>query len=231
LAQQFALHVAGAGLTSLFLSQEMPIGEVADRAIAHLGRMDYGGLSVGRVDNWDALTEAGHAAVKLPMWLDDEGALTLRKVQHKARSVRGLQVLVVDYLQLMQSDGKADGNRNAEIEAISRGLKALAKQLGMAVVVLSQLNRQVEQRTNKRPVLADLRDSGAIEQDADVVLMLWPHRDLDRGQRVVGAAVAKNRQGRQGEVALHFDGTRQRWGASTENLASDDGPKTKGRSL
>lgn len=219
LAQQFAIHVARMGHVVLMLSQEMPAGELADRAIANVAGVDYGALSEGRTrESWGAILDAQEELAGLPLWVDDEEALTVHKVRAKARAIKGLHVLVVDYLQLMQGSGKSDANRNAEIEVISRGLKALAKQLGIAVVLLSQLNRQVEQRVSKRPTCADLRDSGSIEQDADVVLLMWQHREMPGGQRVIGCRIDKNRQGRKGDVALHFDGPRQRWGESTESL-------------
>lgn len=120
----------------------------------------------------------------------------------------GLDVLIVDYLQLMQGEG---ANRNAEIEGISRGLKALAKELNIAVIALAQLNRQVEQRANRTPMLSDLRDSGSIEQDADAVLFI--HREEvanpDAGEQWRGFAqirVAKFRHGRTGDVPMTYCG-------------------------
>lgn len=124
------------------------------------------------------------------------------------------------YLQLCAGESGKNANRNAEIEAISRGLKALAKELDIVVLALSQLNRQVENRPTKRPTLADLRDSGAIEQDADVVMFLWPARDLRDGASLVGLIIAKARQAKTGEIALQLDGAHQRWGESTESLAT-----------
>ena len=231
LAQQFAMHVAKRGHVSLLLSQEMPAGEIADRALANLAGVDYADLTQGRTKGaWEAIVEAADDLGSVPVWVDDQEALTLAVVRQKAREVKGLQVLVVDYLQLMQGSGaKSEGNRNSEIEVISRGLKALAKQLGIAVVLLSQLNRQVESRQSKRPMASDLRDSGSIEQDADVVLLLWQHREMQQGQRVIGVRVDKNRQGRKGDVALHFDGPRQRWGESTESL--DEPQRGRGEDL
>jgi len=162
--------------------------------------------------------------------LDDQGSLTLADIRAKAKSVPGLQLLVLDYLQLCAGAVGSTANRNSEIEQISRGLKALAKELGIAVVALSQLNRQVEQRTSKRPMLSDLRDSGSIEQDADAVLMLWPVRDLSYGAKLIGLSLAKNRQGRSAEMALHFNGDRQSWGESTEpwNESVSSPPNRKG---
>jgi replicative DNA helicase len=123
-------------------------------------------------------------------------------------------------LQLCGSD-LARENRNAQVEEISRGLKALAKQLGIAVIALSQLNREVEKRPGRRPCLADLRDSGAIEQDADTVMFLWPVRELGEGRKLVGCSIDKNRAGRCGQFALDFDGDHQRWAESTASLDSN----------
>lgn len=213
-----AEKMAAQGLPALVLSQEMPDVEVADRAVSLTGRVDYSALVSGRMDAeaWGRTAEALDRLAGLPLWVDDEPALTLPAIRAKARSVKGLRVLVLDYLQLCAGT-RDDDNRNAQIEAITRGLKALAKSAGVAVIALSQLNRDVEKRAVKRPQLADLRDSGAIEQDADAVLMLWVHREFP-DSKLIGCAVEKNRQGRTGIVALHFEGRHQRWGQSTEPL-------------
>jgi replicative DNA helicase len=217
-----AEKMAAQGLPALVLSQEMPDTEVADRSVALTGRVDYSALTTGRLDRegWSRVSEALEHLAGLPLWLDDEPALTLHAIRAKARSVKGCKVLVLDYLQLC-SGTKDDDNRNAQIEALTRGLKALAKSAGIAILALSQLNRDVEKRAIKRPQLADLRDSGAIEQDADAVLMLWLHSSHEiSGHKVIGCALEKNRQGRTGTVALDFYGQHQRWGQSTESLDS-----------
>jgi replicative DNA helicase len=222
LSLQIARHLAAASLPTLVLSQEMPEDEVFDRAVAAAGRVDLGGLMSGDLERegWDRVTEGVEALSALPLFIDDQGGLTLADVQAKARLVPGLRVLVVDYLQLCSgSANTSEANRNAQIEELSRGMKSLAKDMGVAVIELSQLNRQVEQRATKRPTLADLRDSGAVEQDADAVIFLWPVRDLGNGNQLVGCGIDKNRTGRRGvEFALHFDGAHQRWHESTEPL-------------
>jgi replicative DNA helicase len=221
IALAISLTLAGDGHPVLFCSLEMAEGEVADRAIANLGRIRYGSLLTGTMDavDWQHSTEAIEALSHMPFHVDDEPALTLRSIRAKARSIKGLKVLVIDYLQLMAGT-RRDGNRNAEIEEISRGLKALAKELDIAVIALSQLNRDVEKRTNKRPGLSDLRDSGAIEQDADVVMFLWPVRDFteSEGRKILGLGIDKNRQGRLGEVGLDFWGDYQRCEQSTADI-------------
>lgn len=234
LALAISLTLAADGHPVLFCSLEMPEGEVADRAISNLGRIRYGALLTGTMDtvDWQHSTDAIEALSRMPFHVDDEPGLTLRSVRAKARSIKGLKVLVIDYLQLMAST-RRDGNRNAEIEEISRGLKALAKELDVAVVALSQLNRDVEKRVNKRPGLSDLRDSGAIEQDADVVTFLWPVRDFSEteGRKILGLAVDKNRQGRLGEVGLDFYGDTQSWSQSTADIRSTPASRSSGEDL
>lgn len=208
------------GLVTLFLSQEMTEGELVDRATACTARVSYAELQNGRLkqDDWSRIVEAVESQAMRRLHLDDQGSLTIADIRTKAKAIPGLQLLVLDYLQLCSGSTGSNANRNAEIEQISRGLKALAKELGIAVIALSQLNRQVELRANKRPMLSDLRDSGSIEQDADAVMFLWPVREFSSGAKLVGLGIEKNRQGRTGEIALHFDGAMQTWGESTEPL-------------
>ena len=219
-AQSIGLSLSDGGLPTLYLNLEMTEAEVADRGVASAGRVSYSALLTGKMDSehWTRATEAMDRLARLPFFVDDQPALTLRDIRLKAKTVKGLKVLVLDYLQLCAGT-RRDGNRNGEIEEISRGLKALAKELGIAVIALSQLNRDVEKRANKRPTLSDLRDSGAIEQDADVVMFLWPVREFEaEGRRIIGLGIDKNRQGRLGEVGLDFYGDTQRWGESTADI-------------
>lgn len=219
-AQDLGIHLASDGLATLFLSQEMRDTEVADRGVASTGRVSYSALLTGKMDGeqWSRAAEAMERLAKLPFYVDDQAALSLQDIRFKAKSCKGLKVLVVDYLQLC-SGKRRDGNRNSEIEEISRGLKTLAKELGIGVIALSQLNRDVERRPNRRPGLSDLRDSGAIEQDADVVAFLWPVREFtSEGRQVVGCGIDKNRQGRLGEFGLDFYGDNQRWDESTAEI-------------
>lgn len=217
LSQAIGMTQAKDGRKVLFLSQEMSNEELADRGVSHSGRIDYSNLLSGHLseEDWSRASECLEHQSMANFHVDDQGSLTLADVRAKAKLIPGLSVLILDYLQLCAGDGN---NRNSEIEQISRGLKALAKELGIAIIALSQLNRQVEQRADKRPNMSDLRDSGAIEQDADVVMFLWPVRDLDGGAKLVGFGVGKNRQGRTGDCALHFEGSRQAWNESTENI-------------
>jgi replicative DNA helicase len=222
-AEDLGINFAIDGLTTLFLSQEMADTEVADRGVANLGRVSYRALLTGEMgnDGWGRAAEAMDRMAKLPFFVDDQPSLTLQDIRFKAKACKGLNVLILDYLQLCSST-RRDGNRNSEIEEISRGLKALAKELGIAVIALSQLNRDVEKRANKRPGLSDLRDSGAIEQDADVVMFLWPVREFENeGRRIVGCGIDKNRQGRLGEFGLDFFGDIQRWTQSDADIRPD----------
>jgi replicative DNA helicase len=223
LAQQICLTLARDGVPSAVLSMEMGCAELTDRAVANLGRVRLDGIGNGKLDSdeYTRVAEAVEAMRDLPLFFDEQPALGLGDIVAKARALKrkhGLKVLAIDYLQLCAA-GKQGDSRHHQIEEISRGLKALAKQLDITVITLSQLNREVEKRASGRPVLSDLKESGAIEEDADVVLMLWRHQMHD-GSSVIGCAVPKNRQGRVGEFALHFEGQYQRWSESTASLAA-----------
>jgi replicative DNA helicase len=226
LAQWVGLNVARQGKPVLMLSQEMPDSEVADRAISALGAVDYGGLQRGELDpeQWSRMCDGVETGRELPFYVDDQPALTLADIRAKARQVRGLTLLILDYVQLCAGDEK-NANRNAEIEQISRGIKRLAKDMRITVLLLSQLNRQVETRASQEPILSDLRDSGAIEQDADVVAFLWPAKkgDENESSRLLGLKLEKNRQGRRGRLALRFIGAHQRWHESEESLTPTKG--------
>ena len=141
------------------------------------------------------------------MYLDDQAALTIHDIAAKARMLKrqhGIRVIVIDYIQLCSHAGKDGDNRHHQIEVLSRGLKSLAKQLDIAIITLSQLNREVEKRTNGRPMLSDLKESGSIEEDADIVMMLSRN---------------PNRQGAIGNVCLGFNGSHQEWHETTEPVS------------
>lgn len=223
LAQQICINVARQGHAAALFSMEMGCAELTDRAVANLGRVALDGIATGQLDpdQWGRVTDAVENMRDLPLFFDEQPAMSLGDIVAKARALKrkhGLKLLAIDYLQLCSS-GKAGDSRHHQIEEISRGLKSLAKQLDITVITLSQLNREVEKRTSGRPVLSDLKESGAIEEDADAVLMLWRHQSGDAGN-VIGCAVPKNRQGRVGEFALHFEGAYQRWTESTVSLAA-----------
>lgn len=217
-AEWIVLRLARDGHRGLFLSLEMPCKEVTDRAVSSLGEVSYELIQTGKVDGrpapddaWTKITDGLEVFRGLPLSVDDQAGLTLAHIRAKAFAVkrRGLKVLVLDYLQLCEGVGDT---RNAELEGLTKGLKKLAKELDIAVIVLSQLNREVDKRATGRPQLSDLRDSGAIEQDADVVMFLWRVQRDNQGE--VGLAIEKNRQGRPGQILLEFRGETQRWGES-----------------
>lgn len=223
-AQQLALAGAQDGIPAAFFGMEMTSRELTSRTVANVGRVPLSEIKTGQLtgDSWERVTEGVEALRTLPLWLYDQPAMTLAEVASKARKLvrkHKVKLLVVDYLQLMKGSSRKGQERRVELEEITRGMKQLAKQLGITVVLLSQLNRAVEQRTNPRPVMSDLKECGAIEEDADVILALWTHRKGEEGAGdLKGCAALKNRDGQTGEVSLHFAGQYQRWSESTESL-------------
>lgn len=224
LAGGITFSAASAGVPTLFLSMEMVDTELADRMIAVAGRVPLDDILAGNMegDAGDRILAGTARLHELPLIIDEQGGLTFFDIASKARSARrkhGLGLLVIDYLQLAAGDG--DGkNRNDEIEKITRGLKALAKELDMPIIVLSQLNRKVEERTNRRPVLSDLRESGAIEQDSDIVLMCYRDEYYNPDSPDAGTAeiiIVKNRQGATGMARLAYIANQTRF----ETLAHD----------
>ena len=163
----------------------------------------------------------------LPFYVDDDGGLTIPQIAAKARSIKGLKVLVLDYLQLSASTLK-NASTNDQVAEISKGLKSLAMRMGIAVLVLSQLNREVEKAADKEPQLMHLRDAGAIEQDLDVAIMLWTVREPSDGPRLVGWKVPKHRGGRKGRFAMDFDAARYAWSESDEQLPNKSEPARRG---
>jgi replicative DNA helicase len=211
LALNIANHVATTG-TAGVLSMEMTLRELHDRNIASIGGIHLDHLIDPKQltnEDWPRLTHAVQRISNMSLFLDDQPGLTLMDVRTKAKFIKrrmGLDLLVVDYLQLMSGEGD---NRNAQIEGITRGLKNLAKELDVPIILLSQLNRKLEDRPNKRPQPADLRDSGSIEQDADIAIFLYRDEvynpdSMDKG--VCEANIALNRQGAAGIVPLTYIG-------------------------
>ena len=167
------------GAAVAFFSLEMSADQLATRILAEQSEVSSEALRMGKIskDEFRNLARASAALHDLPLYIDDTPGLTIAALSTRARRLkrqRQIGLIVVDYLQLLQGSGKAgDGNRVQEISEISRGLKTLAKELNLPVMALSQLSRQVEQRENKRPQLSDLRESGSIEQDADIVMFVY----------------------------------------------------------
>jgi replicative DNA helicase len=199
------------------LSMEMSHSQLNDRLTAMLGRVSLSSVkrpARGQGLDWNCVVDGVDRARTLNLHISDQGGLNINQVRSKARAlkrVHGLNVLVVDYIGLMQGlDSKA--NRNTQLEEISRGLKALAKELQICVLCLAQLSRKAEERPDQMPMLSDLRDSGAIEQDADIVVFIkrpiMANPDLGpEWQNYAKLSVAKNRQGRTGLLHLHYEGS------------------------
>ncbi|HMN92223.1 MAG TPA: replicative DNA helicase [Hydrogenophaga sp.] len=222
LAASVGIAAAEAGEPVGIFSLEMPAEELTDRLVARIGRIDLGRLTTGTLlDNeWSRLTDAAEVMRDLPLYIDDQAGLGLHEIRSKARKLKrkhGIRVLVVDYLQLCgASTQRANSNRHLQLEEISRGLKAMSKQLGLTVILLSQLNREVEKRTGGRPQLSDLKESGAIEEDADVVILLSKDGDMPDGASLIHAELAKNRGGKRGVfVKVAFNGAQQIWTETT----------------
>lgn len=199
------------GLTVGIFSMEMSKAQLVLRMLSSEARLDSHRLRTGQLTgkDWEHLTHAATKLEQAPVYIDDSGSLTIQQMRGKARRLMsecGLDLLVVDYLQLMQGSGDAE-SRQQEISDISRALKALAKELNIPVVALSQLSRAVEARRPPIPVLADLRESGAIEQDADLVIFIYREEVYDPETDRRGIAdllVRKHRNGPIGDVPLHF---------------------------
>ncbi|MDB9751482.1 replicative DNA helicase [Gammaproteobacteria bacterium] len=205
-------------------SMEMPGEQLAMRMMSSLGRIDQHKVRTGKLedDDWPRLTSAVGMLQETRMFIDDTPALTPAELRARCRRIsreHGLDLVVVDYLQLMQVAGTNE-NRATEISEISRSLKAMAKELKVPVIALSQLNRSLESRTDRRPVMSDLRESGAIEQDADVILFIYRDEVYDEESNDKGIAeiiISKQRNGPIGKVKLAFRGQYTRF----ENLADD----------
>lgn len=236
----FALNVgtnacAATRRATAVFSLEMPKSQLVRRMLCSEARVDAGRMRTGQLvrDDWPKLANAAGVLSELPIFVDDTPAITLLEVRSKARRIQsehGLGLIVIDYMQLMRSGSRND-SREQEISEISRNLKALAKELEIPIIALSQLNRGVESRgvKDKRPQLSDLRESGAIEQDADTIWFIY--RDevynketVDRG--VAEVIIGKQRSGPTGTLRVRF------WSEYTrfDNLAEDDyyGPEGGG---
>ena len=210
---------------SLVFSLEMPADQLVMRMLSSLARIDQSRMRIGDLEekDWDRFTAAVSQLRDKPLHIDDSAALTPNEIRARARRVarqhKGLGLIVVDYLQLMRGSGQPE-NRTTEISEISRSLKALAKEMGCPVVAAAQLNRALESRTNKRPIMADLRESGAIEQDADVILFIYRDEVYDEETEDKGIAeinIGKQRNGPIGTVRLAYLGHLTRF----EDLAPD----------
>ncbi len=215
LAINIAEHVAlNEGLPVAVFSMEMGASQLAVRVVGSIGRIDQSHLRTGKLsdDEWPKLTEAIERLRTVSLHIDETPGLTPSELRANARRLARqcgkLGLIVVDYLQLMTGSSASEGeNRATELGEISRGLKALAKELQCPVIALSQLNRSVETRTDKRPMMSDLRESGAIEQDADVIMFIYRDEYYNKDSKEPGVAeviIGKQRNGPTGTVKLTF---------------------------
>jgi len=194
-------------------SMEMPGEQLAMRMLSSLGRINGHKVRTGKLedDDWPRLMSAMTMLSEAPIYIDDTPGLSPMEIRARARRLKrehGLDMIIVDYLQLMQS-GESSENRATEISAITRSMKNLAKELNVPVIAMSQLNRSLENRPDKRPIMSDLRESGAIEQDADVILFIYRDEVYNEDSQDKGTAeiiISKQRNGPTGTVRLTFLG-------------------------
>ncbi len=225
----FAINIAQNAATReklpvAIFSMEMPSEQIAMRMLSSIGRIDQHKVRTGKLadDDWPRLTHAVGILSEIKMFIDDTPALTPGDLRARCRRLareHGLSMVVIDYLQLMHVPGTQE-NRATEISEISRSLKALAKELNVPVIALSQLNRSLEQRGDKRPVMSDLRESGAIEQDADLIMFIYRDEVYNEDSPDKGVAeiiIGKQRNGPIGTRKLRFFGEY----TTFENLAHD----------
>ena len=216
-ALNVAVNAAKAGTTVAFLSLEMSASQLAQRILCSEAHVNLSRLRAGNITeaDWGAIADASNTLSKINLFIDDTPALSVFDLRAKARrELRGCEsgLIIVDYLQLMQpTTTRRDGNRAVEVGEISRSLKVLAKEMNMPVIALSQLSREIEKRGKKRPMLSDLRESGSIEQDADIVMFI--DRSIDEeeaesaGRPALGTAeliVEKHRNGPTRKITLAF---------------------------
>ncbi len=229
LALNLTLNAARTGAGVGVFSLEMSAGQLATRLLCIEGRVDAGKVRTGflsREHDWPNLTRAAEELYRLPVFLDDTPGLNISQVRSKARRLKAqcpeLGLLVLDYIGLMSGDPRV--SRQEQIAASSRGLKALAKELDVCVLGLSQLNRAVEQRNPKIPQISDLRESGAIEQDADIIMFIYRDDYYNPESPRQGEAdiiIAKQRNGPTGTAVLYFEGRHTRFDNLARNVSED----------
>lgn len=199
--------------TVAFFSLEMSQEQLVQRILCQISHIDSQKLRTGQLNSdeeWTRLTDACDKLYQAPIYIDDTPGISVAEMRSKARRLKsehGLDLIVVDYLQLMQ--GRNAESRQQEISEISRSLKALARELKVPLIALSQLSRSVESRQDKRPMLSDLRESGALEQDADIVSFLYREDYYDKeieNQHITEVILAKHRNGPVGSIKLYFKG-------------------------
>ena len=236
LATNIAFHAAkniekkGSKSTVAFFSLEMSSEQLSTRILSEQARIRSNDIRRGKVSEkeFEQFIETSKNIFELPLYIDETPAITIAAISNRSRRIKrlfGLELIVVDYIQLMKSSGKKEYNRVQEVSEITQGLKALAKELNVPVLALSQLSRQVEQRDNKKPQLSDLRESGSIEQDADVVMFVYREayylenkeptlgsiehaewqQKMDEISRLADIMIGKQRHGPTGNIKVEFE--------------------------
>ena len=236
LATNIAFHAAkniekkGSKSTVAFFSLEMSSEQLSTRILSEQSRIRSNDIRRGKVSEkeFEQFIETSKNISELPLYIDETPAITIAAISNRSRRIKrlfGLELIVVDYIQLMRSSGRKEYNRVQEISEITQGLKALAKELDVPVLALSQLSRQVEQRDNKKPQLSDLRESGSIEQDADVVMFVYREayylenkeptlgsiehaewqQKMDEISRLADIMIGKQRHGPTGNIKVEFE--------------------------
>ena len=209
-AMNIAMNAASKKKTVAVFQLEMSKEQLVGRLLASEAFVDGTKLRAGTLtpDDWTKITEAGSRISECDIYLDDTPSITVTGMKAKLRKLKKLDLVVIDYLQLMQTERGAGGNRVQEISEISRNLKIMAKELGIPVITCAQLSRGPENRDDKRPMLSDLRDSGAIEQDADIVMFLYRddyYKETVEKHNRAEVIFAKNRHGSIGKVEVGFE--------------------------
>lgn len=213
------------GVPSLLCSLEMSVDEINMRLLSAEAQVELGHIRSGKVtgEEWERIARKQQSIIDAPLFYDDTASNTMGQIRQKAKRIKqkhGLGLLVIDYLQLMQGDRRVD-SRQQEVSEISRGIKLLAKELEIPVIAMSQLNRGSENRTDNRPKVSDLRESGSIEQDADVVMLIHREDLYDPDSMRVGEAdiiIGKQRSGPQGTAVLGFQGGFSRFADMTREV-------------
>ena len=212
----FAMNIAvnaariSPGTSVAVFNLEMNREQIVSRMLASEGRIPSEQIKTGQIEasKWRGLAEAAEMLHEIELYVDDNSSISIGEMKAKLRRVKNLGLVVIDYLQLM-STGRRDGNRVSEVSEITRNLKIMAKELNVPVIALSQLSRSPEARLDKRPQLSDLRDSGSIEQDADIVMFLYRDAYYTKSEEDISSCeciIAKNRHGDVGTINLRWDG-------------------------
>lgn len=211
LALNIARNAVSENISTAIFSLEMSKQQLLYRLMSDMAKVNGQKFKSGLLENndWTAITNSASIINDFPLFIDDSGGLSIKQIQRRVRNIykkHGLGLVVIDYLQLVSGEGKT---RDREISDISQGLKNIAKELNIPVIALSQLNRNLEQRSNKRPVLADLRDSGTLEQDADIIVFIYRDEMYDKDENnpnkgIAEINIAKQRNGPVGTIKLAY---------------------------